>query len=301
MSFTSASRVKDNRLGWHVLLGFVPLYAAVFTVNLLMGVGPNLLMKWFGVSPNVRAFIGSTFSYGVRIAALCVLPPLALQKVLRINPWPMFFPFRRGLWRDLLFGFLLGTGALSAFFLFEVKAGWLVVEGWNWQLLPFDVFLRTAWVGLLVNVSVAVGEEAIFRGYLLNGLKAAWGKWIGLILMTVVFGLFHLPAYIEGGMQSATLALGILLASLFGLLFGLACLRTGSLWLPVSLHFTWNFIENDVLNLTADPNNVNLIGALTRLQEPLSAGNVIYVEILMFAFIVLGVWLWLKYRRDLSA
>ncbi len=176
-SSLSKSTANVHHLGLRVLLGFVLLYIAIFAVNLIMGVGPNLLMKWLGVSPNICAFVGSTFSYGVRIAALCVLPPLALHKVLRISPWPIFFPFHRDWWKDLLFGFLLGTVVLSAFFFFEVKAGWLGVEGWNWQLLPFDVFLRTAWVGLLVNVSVAVGEEAIFRGYMLNGLRAAWGKW----------------------------------------------------------------------------------------------------------------------------
>ena len=53
--------------------------------------------------------------------------------------------------------------------------------------------------------------------------------------MTVIFGSFHLPVYIEGGMQSETLTLAIILASLFGLLFGLIYLRTGSLWLPVAL------------------------------------------------------------------
>ncbi len=50
-------------------------------------------------------------------------------------------------------------------------------------------------MGLLVNVSVAIGEEAVFRGYLLTGLKSAWGKWAGTTLMRVIFGLFHLPAY----------------------------------------------------------------------------------------------------------
>ena len=64
-----------------------------------------------------------------------------------------------------------------------------------------------------------------------------------------------------------SLTLAILLASLFGLLFGLIYLRTGSLWLPVALHFTWNFIENDLLNLSADFTNPNLVGAMTRLQR----------------------------------
>ena len=299
----------DHRtLGLRVVIGFILLYAAVFFVNLVMGVVPNLLMRWLDVSPNVRAFVGGTFSYGVRIMAVCALPPLVLQKVLGIDPWSIFFPVRKGWWKELLSGILLVTAVLSAFFFLEVRTGWLAVESWNWQNMPLDAWLRTLWVGLLVNVSVAIGEETIFRGYLLTGLKTAWGRWKGILLMMVVFGLFHLPAYSEGGLRSGTLSLAIILASLFGLLFGLIYLRTGSLWLPISLHFTWNFVENDVLNMTADPNNVNLIGAFTRLQSPLSMtemsfGNVVVIEMLMFGVIAFGVWLLLKYMRidkDLS-
>ncbi len=293
---------KSNQSGWRVLLVFVILYAMIWIVNLVMGVFPNMLMKWLVVGPNTRAWIGSTFTYGVRIAAVYVLPALALKKVLRINPWSMFFPINKNLWKNLLYGFLLVTFVLTGFFIFEVRSGWLIVESWQWQNLPADAWLRTAWVGFLVNLSVAVGEESIFRGYLLTGLRNAWGKVIGLALMMLIFGLFHLPAYFESGLQSTTLAFAILLASLFGLLFGLIYLRTGSLWLPVMLHFTWNFVETDLFNLSADPTNPNLIGASTRLQGPLSLstfgwGNVVVLEIMAFMVIALGIWLWLGRQK----
>ena len=294
--------IKSNPSAWRVMLGFIVLYVAIWMVRVIMGVGPNLLMRWLEATPNFRAFVGSTLNYGVGIAAYILFPAFAVRRVLHIDPRPIFFPLHKGWWKDLLFGFLLIAIVLSLFFLLEVRAGWLVLDGWNWQVLPFDVFLRTVWVGLLVNVGVAIGEETVFRGYLLTGLNTVWGKWRALLVMTIIFGLFHLPAYVENGMQSVTLTLAIVLASLFGLLFGLVYLRTRSLWLPVSLHFAWNFIENDVLNLTADSTNVNLIGALTRLQSPLSAtqltfGNIVILEMLMFGIIALGVWLWLKYSR----
>jgi membrane protease YdiL (CAAX protease family) len=290
-------------LGLRVVVGFVVLYAAIWIVNVMMGVGPNLLMKWMGVTPNVRVFVGSTLSYGVRIAAVCLLPALALQKLLGVKPWGLFFPTRKGWWQDLLGGFLLVSIVLALLFSIEVLAGWLMVESWNWQTMPLDGWFRTAWAGLLVNTSVAIGEETVFRGYLLNSLKTAWENWTGLTIMMVIFGLFHLPAYSEAGMQSGVLTLAILLATLFGALFGLVYLRTRSLWLPISLHFAWNFVENDLLNLTADSTNPNLIGALTRLQSPLSMtklglGNVVVVEMLAFGVIALGAWLWLRHRTN---
>jgi membrane protease YdiL (CAAX protease family) len=157
-------------------------------------------------------------------------------------------------------------------------------------------------VGFLVNLGVAVGEEAIFRGYLLTGLDAVWGRWRALSIMMIVFGSFHLIAYSEGGLQSGTLALAILLATLFGGLLGLVYLRTGSLWVPVILHFAWNFVESDLLNLSGDLTNPNLIGALTHLEMPLSLtevvpGNVVVVEGLAFGVISIGLWLWLRHGR----
>ncbi len=110
----------------------------------------------------------------------------------------------------------------------------------------------------------------------------------------------HLLAYSESGMQNGTLALAILLATLFGTLFGLVRLQTGNLWMPVALHFTWNFLETDVFNLTGDIHNVNLVGAITRLQPPLTMsairpGNIVILE--LGALVVIADLLWFLKRN----
>jgi len=199
------------------------------------------------------------------------------------------------------FGFILIAGVLGVFFFAGINLGWLILDSWKWQEIQADAWLRTFWVGLLVNLCVAVGEETIFRGYLLTSLDKIWGNRKAFIVMSAVFGLFHLVAYSESGLQSGTLALAILLATLFGVLFGWVRLQTGSLWLPVTLHFAWNFIENDVLNLTGDLSNVNLVGAITHIQVPLTMtevtlGIMVFIETLAFAIISLGLWLWLRGR-----
>ena len=300
-----ASIVKGWRGVSRVLLGFVLLYAAIWILRVIMGVGPNLLMRWLEVSEDFRAYVGSTLNYGVGIASFLIFPAVALRRVLGVDPRGVFFPLDRFWWKDVLLGFLLVGGVLAVLFIVEVQAGWLIIESWKWQNLPLDAWLRVAWVGLLVNVGVAIGEETVFRGYLLTGLKQAWSKGPALALMMVIFGLFHLPAYSEGGMHAGTLTLAILLASLFGLLFGLVYLRTGTLWLPVALHFTWNFVETDLLNLVADSTNPNLIGALTSLHSPLTMaeltlGNVVVVETLAFAVIAVVLWLALRRGRPVN-
>ncbi len=280
---------------------FIALYAAIFVVNLILGVIPNFFMRWSNFSPDLRAYLGSTFTYGLRLLAYLLFPALALKYALREKALPRFFSPLAKDWRQVILGLLLVAGVLSIFFLAMTQLGWLALDGWQWQQLPSAQWLRTLWVGLLVNICVAAGEETLFRGYLLTALKSVWGRGWALLGMMISFGLIHIVAYSESGMEPATLVLSLTLAALFGGLFGLIYLRTNSLWLPVTLHFAWNFIENDVLNLTGQNANPNLVGALTRLQEPLTAGhlalgNVVFIEGLAFALIALGVWLWLSRR-----
>ncbi len=290
MQRNTAPRTEAWRFGLRVLAGFAVLYVATYAVRLIMGVGPNLLMKHFGASADFRAFIGGTLNYGVGIAAYIWFPAIALRRVLHVDPWPRFFPVRKGWWHDVLGGLMLVAIVLSLLFLAELSAGWLSITGWSWNVLSGLAWLRVAWVGLLINVGVAIGEETIFRGYLLTGLKQAWGKWPALFAMTVIFGLFHLPAYLTDATGSAALTLSILLASAFGLLFGLVYLQTGTLWLPIALHFAWNFVENDLLNLSADSFNPNLVGALTTTR--LEAASGVLLEALAFAVIALGIAIW---------
>ena len=299
---TSTGPFRRARSAVRVLVGLGILYTALWVIRVIMGVGPNLLLKYLDASPNVRAYLGSTLNYGVGIAAYLLLPAMALRAVLRLRAPKEFFPFHHGWWKDLLFGFVVEGLVLSLLFMFEVAAGWLSVESWSWNTIAGEALARTAWVGLLINTGVAIGEETVFRGYLLTGLKAAIGKWGGLSLMMIVFGLFHLPAYLAAGLESAGLGLAIVLATLLGGLFGWIYLRTDSLWLPVSLHFTWNFVENDLLNLSADSGNPNLVGAATRLQYPLNGaqlglGGVMMLELLAAVVIAVIVWLWLRGRH----
>jgi hypothetical protein len=102
--------MTQKRLPLTILVTFVILYLAILATNLLMGVGPNLLLKALHASAGVRAYLGSTFSYAVRIAAYTILPALALKRALRIDPWGRFFPKTRIPWKDMLFGFLLVGG-----------------------------------------------------------------------------------------------------------------------------------------------------------------------------------------------
>ncbi len=289
---------KDRYLGWKTLGVFVP----VFVVSWIAGIAVGLATRQIGVLLHLSEPIAHALSFmGITAARLIVWVP-AIHIVLKRRLRDLAFQLHRGWWSDVLGGIGITALAMSVAFVIGERSGRLVISGWMWQTLSFEIFLGRLWVSLLINTLVALGEETIFRAYLLTGLKDAWGRGIGLTIMMILFGLMHLPAYSEEGMHPFVLTAAILMAMAIGGLLGLIYLHTGSLWLPISIHFAWNLIENDLLNLTGDMTNSNLVGAITRLQGPpflagVGYGNAIAMDIIAFLVLGVGVWLWMSRRQ----
>ena len=288
---------ESNRLGLRTLLGFLILFLAVWIINLIFGVGVRTVLKNFTDSPAILTFLGSTLNFGIRLVVIVYLSALALKWLLRIDPWSAMFPFQSGFWKDFLFGFALAAVAMLIIFAIETGTGWLTVEARAWQQSSADIWLRGAWLALLTNVFVAITEETIYRGYLLTGLTAVWGKWIGLIVMSILFALPHLLVSDAGGTNPLLFNLLLMIP---GIVLGLAYLRSGALWLPIGIHLAWNLFQDEILNLTAD--SAHVIAALTTQQGPVWIVGTDYgVElglagIFGMGFVFAGIWLWTRKR-----
>ncbi len=95
-------------------------------------------------------------------------------------------------------------------------------------------------LGQLIFVAVlllfgAVGEELMFRGYAFQLLTGSFGPWRVIPAFGVLFAVAHLA-------NLGSWWLGTFNTGLWGLLLGFAMWRSGALWLPIGLHFGWNFI-----------------------------------------------------------
>ena len=87
---------------------------------------------------------------------------------------------------------------------------------------------------------VAVGEEIVFRGVLFRWIDEKWGFPVALIVSALVFGIVHITN--PGG----TLWSSIAIAIEAGLLLGAAYKWSGTLWLPIGIHWAWNFSQGNV-------------------------------------------------------
>lgn len=79
----------------------------------------------------------------------------------------------------------------------------------------------------------AAGEEIAFRGFPLQIMMRGYGSWASIVGIGVLFGLMH-------RFNPGSTALSTVNTAGFGILFGVALLRSHDLWLPIGLHFGWN-------------------------------------------------------------
>lgn len=151
----------------------------------------------------------------------------------------MFQPLRLadlGLWwsrisaDNLAIGIFGGIGAACL-----VLGGPLLVGAAHFVSTPGD---QPSWDTILfVSLLLAAGssgEEIFFRGYGFQILLARFGPFGTIVPVAVVFALLH------GSNPNATW-IAIANTAGFGILFGYAYLRSRDLWLPIGLHFGWNF------------------------------------------------------------
>lgn len=290
----------DRGLGLRVLGGFVVAYLGTWVAALVLGVGPNLLMRTVGVAEGTRVLVGSTLSRSGVLVVTVALSVFMVRRVVGVEPGRITFPRERGWWQDLLVGVALGAGAMGLTFAVERAAGWLTVEGWRWQGQTLGHWLQGVWLALLANLLAAVGEETLFRGYLLTGLRQAWGNAVGLVVMAVLFSVPHMTVT---GAGETHWFLFVLLLALPGVMLGWIYLRSRTLWLPVGIHFAWNLFQDDVLNLTGSRGGPTSFGAVARQQGPAwFVGTSYGIEVgvagvLALLLVIFGAWWWTARSR----
>ena len=105
-----------------------------------------------------------------------------------------------------------------------------LVENSYLNLLSAQTILDALFVIFVVSIVPAVSEEVMFRGFIQSSfelkLKARWA----IIITAVFFGLYHFNPY------------GLVPLIILGLYFGFAAYMSKSIFVPMILHFTNNFL-----------------------------------------------------------
>ncbi len=223
---------------------FWRLLGAVLIVGLLSLVVQFLFQVW-GMIPGI--FFGQLQANLLTVVGVWLAARLIDRR--KFSDTGIFF--NRDWWVDLGFGMFLGAALMAAIFLIENASGWIEITG-TFQVggettgFPLAILLP-----IVFYIWVSIGEELLFRGYLLLNLAEGFrfrylgprGALISAWLFTsLIFGVLHAANPNATLVSSANIALA-------GLWLGLAYVFIGSLAIPLGIHFTWNFFQGNVFGL----------------------------------------------------
>jgi hypothetical protein len=145
-----------------------------------------------------------------------------------------------GRWRaELALGLAVGAAMILAVAAIEWVLG---LTRFSWSDAPGRAL--TAWaLGLFVVLAIAAtNEELAFRGYPFQRLVDSIGPVGAIAVLSALFGVMHLGNPHRTWVSTANTAL-------VGIPFSIAYLRTRMLWLPIGMHFSWNFVLGFVVGL----------------------------------------------------
>jgi len=156
-------------------------------------------------------------------------------------PWrSLGLTLHPGWLRDFLIGSGVGILSLAIAVFIAVGGGGIRL---NLTTTPGPAVIRTLIGTLIIFVIAALAEEAMFRSYLLQTLTRAQLAWLGILLTSLPFASVHLwnPNVVPGVTFANTALAGVWLA--------VAYLRTRSLWLPLGVHWSWNWALGSLFGL----------------------------------------------------
>jgi len=168
-------------------------------------------------------------------------------------------------WRELLLGICFGAGLVGVVVGFQVLFGGVAFHGAAPKAAEALRGVPGAAGFLLL---AAAFEEIAFRGYGFQRLVDSLGALGGVAAFSAVFGVGHMTNPGATPLSTAnTILAGVLLA--------VAYLKTRALWMPIGLHWAWNFVMGSVLSLPVSGIRIGAPVFAVEVSEPewLSGGS----------------------------
>ena len=130
--------------------------------------------------------------------------------------------------------FILVTGCIALLGGYRIDS-----VNWDWKALIRSLFM------FLV---VGVGEEVLFRGIVFRMIDDRWGTAVALLVSALIFGFVHISN------NNATVWSSLAIAVEAGLLLGAAYKWSGTLWVPIGIHWSWNYFQGPIFGFAVSGN-----------------------------------------------
>lgn len=139
----------------------------------------------------------------------------------------------------LLIGFVLQSLTILVIY---IKGGYSILS-----INPVSFIIPP----LAMSIASAIIEEILFRGIVFRIIEEKLGSYFSLIISATIFGLIHMLN------PNSSLIAGIGLAIQAGLLLASAYIYSRNLWLPIAIHFAWNFTQSAIFGANVSGNKIS--------------------------------------------
>lgn len=140
-------------------------------------------------------------------------------------------------WRRWKFNLILGLGLVPCFFFINGIAALVfkiyLPEYYTEQNPLVEIIQTPQQLALFIFSALVAGgiKEELQRAFILNRFRRyLGGAWVGLVIWSLAFGAGH---YVQG-------VQGIVIASLYGFVFGITYILSGSLMAPIVAHSVYD-------------------------------------------------------------
>ena len=188
------------------------------------------------------------------VAAAIILSLYALLVRWIEGHWPTDLSLRHLVPHTLL-------GLLVGFFFMVLVVSTIVATGSatvGWKGFMADRQLDM----FMMFLAVAVGEEMILRGVIFRWIDERWNTGVALLISAILFGWMHISN------DNATWWSSLAIAIEAGLLLGAAYKWSGTLWLPIGIHWAWNYVQGNIFGLAVSGMNAGTTMLVTTANGP---------------------------------
>lgn len=250
-NFNEASQITAQKplikWTWLRLILFV-VFNIIFLIAVIMIV--NLKPDIFGVSSGI-----SEFTYGKFLEFISALLAIIFCRKYfdRKSFMSIGIKFEA---KDFLVGLTLGALPIVLGFTILYFLGFIEVTN-----LQFNSSKLSIW--FMTFILVALHEEFVCRGYILNNLLTSNNKFVALTISSLLFALIHIANAHMGVIPFINLTLA-------GYVLGIYYCYHKNLWLPIGLHLTWNFFQGPIMGF-----NVSGIDTTPLITQHISGNQLI--------------------------
>lgn len=211
-----------------IVLGLLLCFAVFIIAQQLVG----KILDVTSIEKNLRNLIKGIIASSVVILAYIYF----YRKYEKRKIWEFS---SKGLLKNTILGVLIGTSLQALTILVIYLWGDLQIISVN----PFSSIITP----FAVAFSVAIFEETLLRAIIFRIVEEKLGSYISLAISAIIFGAAHLLN--PDSSVISTLCIGIV-----GFMFGASYIYSRSLWLPIAIHFSWNFVQSGIFGAITSGN-----------------------------------------------